>query len=129
MAGYLDNYGAGDERREKRNRWLLILGGAALVLLFFWFVLFVWDKTEILRAQFKRIFDRAKTGYAALDSLLRRLLRLEDRLMRVLERPEIPLHTNDTESERTHSTSPPTTPNPPPPPVEQSCAQHSRSTV
>jgi hypothetical protein len=51
MAGYLDNYGAGDERREKRNRWLLILGGAALVLLFFWFVLFVWDKTEILRAQ------------------------------------------------------------------------------
>jgi hypothetical protein len=26
-----------------------------------------------------------------LDSLLRRLLRLEDRLMRVLERPEIPL--------------------------------------
>ena len=57
------------------------------------------DRAEILRAQFKRIFDRAKTGYAALDSLLRRLLRLEDRLMRVLERPEIPLHTNASEND------------------------------
>ena len=56
------------------------------------------ERAEILRAQFKRIFDRAKTGYAALDSLLRRLLRLEDRLMRVLERPEIPLHTNASEN-------------------------------
>jgi Transposase IS66 family len=40
-----------------------------------------------------------KTGYAALDSLLRRLLRLEDRLIRVLERPEIPLHTNASEND------------------------------
>jgi hypothetical protein len=56
------------------------------------------ERAEILRAQFKRIFDRAKTGYAALDSLLRRRLRLEDRLMRVLERPEIPLHTNASEN-------------------------------
>jgi hypothetical protein len=56
------------------------------------------ERAEILRAQFKRIFDRAKTGYAALDSLLRRLLRLEDRLMRVLERPEIPLNTNASEN-------------------------------
>src|ERR1700677_4945513 len=55
------------------------------------------ERAEILRAQFKRIFDRAKTGYAALDSLLRRLLRLQDRLLRVLERPEIPLHTNAAE--------------------------------
>jgi hypothetical protein len=57
------------------------------------------ERAEILRAQFKRIFDRAKTGYAALDGLLRRLLRLEDRLMRVLERPEIPLHTNASEND------------------------------
>ena len=57
------------------------------------------ERAEILRAQFKRIFDRAKTGYAALDSLLRRLLRLEDRLMRVLQRPEIPLHTNASEND------------------------------
>jgi len=51
MAGYLDQYGAGDERREKRNKWIFILGAAGLVLLFFWFFLFVWDKTEILRLQ------------------------------------------------------------------------------
>ena len=57
------------------------------------------QRAESLRAQFRRIFDRAKTGYAALDSLLRRLLRLEDRLMRVLERPEIPLHTNASEND------------------------------
>src|SRR5271170_3675137 len=57
------------------------------------------ERAEILRAQFKRIFDRVKTGYAGLDSLLRRLLRLEDRLMRVLERPEIPLHTNASEND------------------------------
>ena len=44
-------------------------------------------------------FRVGKTGYAALDSLLRRLLRLEDRLIRVLERPEIPLHTNASEND------------------------------
>ena len=57
------------------------------------------ERAEVLRAQFRRIFDRAKTGYAALDSLLRRLLRLEDRLLRVLDRPEIPLHTNASEND------------------------------
>ena len=57
------------------------------------------ERIEFLRARFRRIFRRAKTGYAALDSLLRRLLRLEDRLMRVLERPEIPLHTNASEND------------------------------
>jgi hypothetical protein len=57
------------------------------------------QRAEILRAQFKRIFNRAKTGYAALDNLLRRLLRLEDRLLRVLEHPDIPLHTNASEND------------------------------
>ena len=51
MPGYLDQYGIGDERREKRNKLLLILGGCALLLLFLWFFFFVWDKTEVLRAQ------------------------------------------------------------------------------
>ncbi len=51
MPGYLDQYGAGDERREKRTRLLLILGGIAALLVFLWFILFVWDKTEILRLQ------------------------------------------------------------------------------
>jgi hypothetical protein len=57
------------------------------------------ERAEVLRAQFRRIFHRAKTRYAALDSLLRRLLRLEDRLLRVLDRPEIPLHTNASEND------------------------------
>ena len=57
------------------------------------------ERAEFLRARFRRIFRRAKTGYAALDSLLRRLLRLEDRLLRVLDRPEIPLHTNASEND------------------------------
>jgi len=51
MAGYLDQYGAGDERREKRNKLILIGGATALVALFLWFFFFVWDKTEIVRAQ------------------------------------------------------------------------------
>jgi hypothetical protein len=49
MAGYLDHYGAGDERREKRNRWLFISGGAALVALLVWWFLYGWDKSEVVR--------------------------------------------------------------------------------
>ena len=49
MAGYLDQYGAGDEQREKRNKWILIGGAVAVCILFLWFFFFVWDKTEILR--------------------------------------------------------------------------------
>ncbi len=51
MAGYLDKYGAGEERREKSNKLILSLGAAVLVLLFLWFFFFVWDKTEMLRVQ------------------------------------------------------------------------------
>jgi hypothetical protein len=57
------------------------------------------ERAELLRARFRRVFRRAKTGYAALDTLMRRLLRLEDRLLRVLDRPEIPLHTNASEND------------------------------
>ena len=57
------------------------------------------ERAASLRAQFRRIFNRAKTGYSALDHLLRRLLRLEDPLLRVLDRPEIPLHTNASEND------------------------------
>jgi hypothetical protein len=51
MAGYLEQYGAGEERREKRSKLILTLGIVALVVLFLWFFFFVWDKTEIVRAQ------------------------------------------------------------------------------
>ncbi len=57
------------------------------------------EKAERLRAQFDRIFDRCRTGYATLDSLLRRLFRLKDDLLRVLDHPHIPLHTNASEND------------------------------
>ena len=54
------------------------------------------EKAERLRAQFDRI---SRTGYATLDSLLRRLFRLKDDLLRVLDHPHIPLNTNASEND------------------------------
>src|ERR671926_6684 len=51
-----------------------------------------------LRARFNRIFRR-RTGYIMLDRLLARLYRRKRELLRVLERPEIPLHTNGSEND------------------------------
>jgi Transposase IS66 family len=51
-----------------------------------------------LRARFDRIFRRC-TGFAALDRLLKRLHTNKDELLRVLDRPEILLHTNGSENE------------------------------
>ncbi|MGD0187044.1 MAG: transposase [Roseiarcus sp.] len=51
-----------------------------------------FEQTQLLRARFDRIFKRGRTGYATLDSLLKRLHRHKDELLRVLERPEIPLN-------------------------------------
>jgi hypothetical protein len=57
-----------------------------------------------LKARFKRIFSR-KTGFVSLDRLLARLLDRMDDLLRVLDRPEIPLHTNGSENDiRCHVT-------------------------
>ena len=57
-----------------------------------------------LKARFKRIFSR-KTGFVSLDRLLARLLDRKDDLLRVLDRPEIPLHTNGSENDiRCHVT-------------------------
>jgi hypothetical protein len=50
------------------------------------------------RRQFNRIFGQ-RTGYKDLDALLARLARRKDELLRVLERPEIPLHTNASEND------------------------------
>jgi hypothetical protein len=52
-----------------------------------------------LCSRFDRIFKRGRTGYATLDSLLKRLHRNKDHLLRVLERPEIPLNTNASEND------------------------------
>jgi hypothetical protein len=51
-----------------------------------------------LRARFDRIFKR-RTRYATLDRLLKRLHANKGELLRVLERPEIPLNTNASEND------------------------------
>ena len=50
-----------------------------------------------LRARFDRLFQR-RTGFVVLDRLLARLQANKSELLRVLERPEIPLHTNGSEN-------------------------------
>jgi outer membrane murein-binding lipoprotein Lpp len=52
----------------------------------------------LFRRQFDRIFGQ-RTGYQELDALLARLARRKAELLRVLERPEIPLHTNASEND------------------------------
>jgi uncharacterized small protein (DUF1192 family) len=52
----------------------------------------------VLRARFDRIFRR-RTGFVTLDRLLQRLHANKAALLMVLERPEIPLHTNGSEND------------------------------
>ena len=54
-------------------------------------------RSAALRARFDRIFLR-RTGFAMLDRLLARLHANKAELLMVLERPEIPLHTNGSEN-------------------------------
>jgi Transposase IS66 family len=54
-------------------------------------------RTE-LRARFDRLFGR-RTGFVTLDRLLARLHANKPELLRVLDRPEIPLHTNGSEND------------------------------
>jgi hypothetical protein len=56
------------------------------------------EQASLLRAQFDRIFKR-RTSYATLDRLLKRLLGRKNELLRVLERPQIPLNTNASEND------------------------------
>ena len=56
------------------------------------------ERAAGLTARFDRIFKR-RTGYATLDRLLKRLHANKDELLRVLERPEIPLNTNASEND------------------------------
>src|SRR5215813_10886627 len=61
------------------------------------------SKTE-LQARFDRIFTR-NTGFVTLDRLLARLHANKAELLMVLDRPEIPLHTNGSENDiRCHVT-------------------------
>jgi len=51
-----------------------------------------------LRTRFDRIFT-SRTGFVTLDRLLARLHANKDELLKVLDRPEIPLHTNGSEND------------------------------
>ena len=55
-------------------------------------------RASALRARFDRIFRR-RTGFATLDRLLARLHANKAELLTVLDRPEIPLHTNGSEND------------------------------
>jgi hypothetical protein len=55
-------------------------------------------RRAVLRARFDRIFRR-RTGFATLDRLLARLHANKAELLMVLDRPEIPLHTNGSEND------------------------------
>jgi hypothetical protein len=55
-------------------------------------------RSHVLRARFDRIFRR-RTGFATLDRLLARLAANKAELLMVLDRPEIPLHTNGSEND------------------------------
>ena len=55
-------------------------------------------RAAALRARFDRIFRR-RTDYVTLDRLLARLHRHKAELLRTLQRPEIPLHTNGSEND------------------------------
>jgi len=55
-------------------------------------------RAAALRARFDRILRR-QTGYTTLDLLLARRHRRKHELLRVLEHPEIPLHTNGSEND------------------------------
>jgi hypothetical protein len=55
-------------------------------------------RAAAMRARFDHIFTHS-TGYVMLDRLLARLHKQKADLLRVLERPEIPLHTNGSEND------------------------------
>jgi hypothetical protein len=55
-------------------------------------------RASLLWARFDRIFRR-RAGFATLDRLLARLLANKAGLLTVLERPEVPLHTNGSEND------------------------------
>ena len=55
-------------------------------------------RARMMRARFDRIFSKT-TGYILLDQQLARLRTHKAELLRVLDRPEIPLHTNGSEND------------------------------
>ena len=56
-----------------------------------------WDKKKLAQ-RFDEVFTH-KTGFATLNQLLKRIHSNKAELLKVLERPEIPLHTNGSETD------------------------------
>ena len=56
------------------------------------------ENTEALSARFESLFGQ-RTGWATLDRLLRRIRQHQGDLLRVLARPDMPLHTNASETD------------------------------
>ena len=56
------------------------------------------EAADAFRQRFDRVFS-IRTGYEDLDKLLARLHRRKDELLKVLEHPQIPLHTNASEND------------------------------
>ena len=56
------------------------------------------EAADAFRQRFDRVFS-IRTGYEDLDKLLARLQRRKDELLKVLERPRTPLHTNASEND------------------------------
>jgi hypothetical protein len=56
------------------------------------------EKAAVLGARFDALFGQ-RTGWATLDRLLRRILQHKGDLLRVLARPDMPLHTNASETD------------------------------
>ena len=56
------------------------------------------EKATALSARFDTLFAQ-RTGWATLDRLLRRILQRKGDLLRVLTRPDMPLHTNASETD------------------------------
>ncbi len=55
-------------------------------------------RKQVMETRFDRIFGM-RTGYASLDRMLERLKANKDQLLRVLDHPETPLHTNKVEND------------------------------
>jgi len=91
----LDTFTEAQREAQSRIRGLIWL---------FYFSLKAWrrhpspERKATLSARFDRIFGH-KTGFAALDRLLARQRADKAELLLVLERPEIPLHTNGSEND------------------------------
>jgi hypothetical protein len=56
------------------------------------------ENGEALSARFESLFGQ-RTGWATLDRLLRRIRQHKGDLLRVLARPDMPLHTNASETD------------------------------